>query len=266
MAEQRLYKHLEELVYNNNPTIICNWATGLGRTYGVAQKIIKNRLSNVLYVSFDSKIDHLANKISVIVKDKDFPDRDNVFLRISKEYIIIEYRDNEHTKTQIFNAETLRSGDYVPDCFDLIIFDGVLPFNIGYKAKQMVSMISVNNYDKKLQRLYPMADIIEYDYRYGVEQGILDENTIKKIEDESYYYDKFAILDKPESKLINNNYNDRYHEVADTYIVTDRNKFLVQTLAKLYTEYDKIFPSEGTLSYRLTLLNMIFRIKKALES
>lgn len=58
--------------------------------------------------------------------------------------------------------------------------------------------------------------------------------------------------------------NNRLEELMLSYKVESHNIFLIQTLAKLQTEYDEIVPSKDNVLTRRNLLKMIMELQEQL--
>lgn len=254
------FEHQTEVINSCEPMIICNWARGLGKTFTIACKILNERYKNVLYVNCPMNTVALQEKFREIGRLRLFGFDVEKF---SNDKIILSYMDG--AKAVIYSYTISNRGLHT-DSYDLIVFDGILPFKMDCIAKQVISMVTINNYDKKLQRLYPYNRIYEYDYKYGIEQQLLDKNMMDKMQDNPKFYDEFAILSKPDSALIDNQYSDRYNEVFSAYKVDGSNKFLMESLAKLELEYDKVPQTKDTVLTRQNLMSMILQIRNGLEN
>jgi hypothetical protein len=121
--------------------------------------------------------------------------------------------------------------------FDYVIFDGLLPFETGFITTNSISLVHVNNCNKLLQKMYLQHKIMELDYTKALEVGTINNKFVDENKNSEYWYNEFAILDNPITKVNDNN-------------------FLYQTLYNLQEEYKKLEGSKDTVLTRKNLLDM----------
>jgi hypothetical protein len=184
-----LFKHQEEIINCKKSTIICNWCRNASKTFTLAKTIEYNEPLNVMYISFL----------------EDFAD--SMFLNEIKQYTNLKIKELEPNymvleginSKQIYICSDRYKNLNKNILFDYLMFDEFLPFNVGVKAKQIMSMITYNNYNQWLQRFFPGASILQIDYKEIVKLGLLKNEFIletRKLNPQKYY-NEFAILDKP---------------------------------------------------------------------
>lgn len=250
-----LYDYQKKAVEDENSTVIVNWSRGLGKTFTAMCKVLKDKPKSVLYVSpinsffvyFCSKIDEikkLSNNSSIKnIKTNKTNDRYYTSLRI-------EYEDGNISEIYWYKNEESRN---LKSCFDLIIFDESLPYNVpNISGKQVVSFNSFNNGYKTLTRkMFPqnvsIHETTKADFNKFSKNAGKDWLKDLKINNFINYYDEFEIYSIPEIGDIN------------TYI------FLKESLNKLQDEFSKIPNCNNTVMTREKLLDMILKIKYELK-
>jgi len=185
-------------------TTICNWSRICGKTFTLAMIILKDRPKQVLFIgkSIDSLLDLRDKFAEIFNMDENIKNsiKDIVFYQ---EQIKIIFWDNSVIK--IYNYISMPKGSISEDTkFDYIMFNDLLPFYIPYKTNRIISMVSINNYNKKLERLYKHDTIIlNEDYLTGSKNGLISPKYIENCKDKPNWFDDFAILDNPNSILKN---------------------------------------------------------------
>lgn len=264
MSELKLYDFQREMVDNKDSFILCNWSKGLGKTYTIVNKIIKDKPKYVIVdslgdlTSYREKLDDILHCNSFLFKDIES-------LSLMNNCIKIKYKDG--SKTTIVTLKDINRGVIPTEFVDLIVFDGILPYDNGYKSKQVISMITTNNYDGKLQKLFPKIVIKEYGLSTIKKYNILDNDFINhmKENDLNRYYNEIDITSEPSKIKTENTKRNRYEEIMLSYRVTQENKFYIDTLIKLEEEYDKLPSSKDTVLTRQNLLKMIMQVKDKLD-
>ena len=150
------------------------------------------------------------------------------------------------------------------------IFDNCLSYDTSHKSDKNISIIHINNYDKKLQKLICGNTLFEVDYRRILKFNMLSPTIKEEYKGSKEWYDEFAIFDEPNNDIIydslwRSNYRNRKEEVFASYNVNTNNKFLLDTLVKLEVELDEIKNNKDTVLTRQNLLNMIIQINKELN-
>lgn len=258
-----LTKWQKEFIESNDKEIILNWCRGAGTTFSLMIKILRKKPQTVLFYS-NRSLNALHNKINEIKKfiaDINLS-IDSMFLFSNKLQII--YKDK--TRTTIYIPDNSNKDDIL-NHVHYIIFDGCLPYVIDYKANQTISLLNINNYDKKLQKLCPKSKIIEVDYSDEDIRGKKYLNTVKqniKTEhDLITYYNEYELLSKPLDNLIS--YPDTRRQLIEQSIqITPDNMFLIDTLINLQNEYDNTPCNKDTILTRKNLLDMIMCLQRDL--
>jgi len=201
----KLYNYQQEVKNKTGvKTTIGNWSRGLGKTYTLSSIILDERPNYVLYVGKTSDgIRNLHQHFNEIFESNQ-SDIKNLIksLNVMKDKIIIQYFDG--IRTEIFDYAYLPIGSNENTLFDYLMFDDLLPIHIKYKCKRIISMVTVNNYNKKLEQLYKHNTIIlNEDYSAGIKNGLFKLSQIEKSRELNTWYDNYAILDDP--KLISKN-------------------------------------------------------------
>jgi len=195
----KLYNYQQEAKNKNGvKTTICNWSRGLGKTYTLSSIILDERPKDVLYVGktsdgmrniyqhFNEIFELYPNGIKNLIKD----------LKIMKDKIIIQYFDGIRTTVFDYAFMPIRSNKDI--IFDYLMFDDLLPMFIDYKCNRVMSMVTTNNYNKKLEQLYKHNTIIlNEDYSTGIKNELFELSKIEKSRELNIWYDNYAILDDP---------------------------------------------------------------------
>ena len=203
----RLYNYQQEAKNKNGiKTTICNWSRGLGKTYTLSSIILNERPNNVLYIcktsdgmrnliqKFNEIFELHPKSIKGVIQD----------LKVMKDKIIIQYFDG--IRTTVYDYAFMPIGSNKDIVFDYIMFDDLLPMFIDYQCNRVISMVTINNYNNKLEQLYKHNTVVlNEDYSAGIKNGLLDINKIDKFKEKNYWYDWYAILDNSKQIPINTN-------------------------------------------------------------
>lgn len=195
-----LYDYQKKVINSDTKTLICNWSRNLGATYTLARLILDKKLEFVVYIgdfeTIKEKIDECIRMLNLRNEIKS--------LRMNRDDIEIQFfgTNNYIRILSLKQATTLPQNRYIE--YDYILFDKMLPFNTGLKTKQVISMVTINNHDKTLQKLYPkyksnFVDSYELDYTVAIENGLLSSSFIHGImqENKEVFYNEYAILSDP---------------------------------------------------------------------
>lgn len=183
-------------------TTICNWSRGIGKTYTLSSIILDERPQNVLYVgntsnSMKSLVDKFNEIFELHPKSIKGVIQD---LKITQEKIIIQYFDG--VQTTIYDYGFMPRGSNQEIQFDYIMFNDLLPTPIDYRCKRVISMVTVNNFNKRLEQLYKHNTVVlNEDYSAGVRNNIFTLNRIEKYKTSNNWYDDYAILNDPNNAL-----------------------------------------------------------------
>jgi hypothetical protein len=255
----------KEFVESNEKEIILNWCRGAGTTFSLMAKIIEKKPSTVLFCS-NIGLKYLKYKLDEMVKLCNLKLDDYILLNTHK--MKITYLDGN--ETNIYTSSIQSNIEMIPNEIDWIVFDKTLPYKMDYQSKQVVSLLNINNYDHKLQRLCPNSKIIEVDSTMALKEGLLSEKWIKKTKDDienendlTNYYDELELLSPPLDNLVYPP-NTRKYDIYNSIPVESHNKFLVDTLINLQNEYDNISCSKDTVLTRKNLLDMIMDLQRQL--
>lgn len=194
--QDELFDYQRKVLDTKQKTLICNWSKHIGKTYTLAMLVLKNKPKNVIYIS-RSKFKDIVRKIGEIFRTTELQHMIDE-IKINKNCIQLTYNSGE--VVNVFSLDYIQLADCSNIDYDYILFDGLLPFNIGQNAKQVVSMITVNNYNKHLQHLYDLdTEIFEVDYKTGVDCGLVCNVSMHqfKINDLNRFCSEYAILDNP---------------------------------------------------------------------
>ncbi|MDD2627027.1 MAG: hypothetical protein PHI87_05725 [Candidatus Methanomethylophilus sp.] len=232
-------------------TTICNWARNLGKTYTLSSIILDDKPQYVLYVGGTSdNMRSLHGKFIEIFGY--YPDIKNSIqdMNVMKDKISIRYFNGENTI--IYDYSFLPRGSNENTLFDYIMFNDLLPMPIDYKCKRVISMVTVNNFNKRLEQLYKHNTVVlNEDYSAGIKNNIFTLNQIEKYKGKDNWYNDYAILNDPNNVLNNN-------DKINIYIVlnTLRNeiKCLVPKIEKARENEDYGTYKNLILAYKEVLL------------
>lgn len=189
--ESGLMDFQKEVIDCESDFIILNWCRNASKTFTLAKLIENKKPKNVIYIS--SSEDMLY----------EFGDKINNYTKLNEDYFddiplgMVVIKDNDGNEIKIYsNTYGKLNKDLT---YDYILYDDVLPFNIGVKANKVVSTISYNNYDKWLQKFYPTAKIFEKDYKDMINLNLLPNSSIFWDKEISFkgFLNEYGILDNP---------------------------------------------------------------------
>lgn len=192
MCKLRLFDYQQEVVDSKEEEIICNWSRNLGKDYTLLCKILKDKPNRVLWVGDFCLI---GDKISEILNFSNLKDSMKL-LYISKDNIRIKHPYSP----RVINIRKY-TGEYDKEEVDLIVFNNILPYKIkNIKSKQIISMISINNCDRKLQKLFPNLKIREQGKDTLLKHQLVPESILELMKEDSSskYYNEFDILSNPQ--------------------------------------------------------------------
>ena len=159
------------VVDSTDANIICNWCRSSGKTYTISKIIEVNNPKNVLIIGSDQSIKNLYYALEKL---------DSV--QYAARYTHTIYVDVLNPQTKETYTTNIYERNYCDDIeYDYIIFDDILPYNTGFKAKQSIAFITCSNRDNWLQRFYPHTKIFTVDYRDVIKDGLIDEKQMSKI-------------------------------------------------------------------------------------
>lgn len=166
-------------------THIWNWARNAGKTYMLGRLIIDNRPRRVVYVSRCGDFSYLGSKIESIYGVHNFK---SIFYSQSK--IVIEGFNG--LTTTIYSLEDALLPENRDLRYDYILFDDSLPRNTGLHTDRVISTITTNNYNNKLNRLFGEdVCITTIDYKPIVGYGLLHTEHCKDMLNE-ISFEKFC--------------------------------------------------------------------------
>jgi len=250
-------------------TLICNWARGLGKTFTIMFLIIEQKPKNILYFKSNNEyLKTLNDKFNeTIYSCPNVKDSiKNIIMK--KDKLEITYQNGE--KTFIYNWYTLPLGHGINQ-FDYVIFDGLLPSPLeNINAKRTISFITVNNYDRHLERLFGDKTVIvlNEDYKTGINCDIFTNSFIDNIKQNisiEDWYEQYDLLNNPnEDKQLNLDTNiNRKYDLYQSYAITNPSKkFLIDSLIGLEEEYDATDKTKDTVLTRKNLLEMIVQLQR----
>jgi len=244
--------------------------------------ILKEKPNNVLYFKGNNDwLKSLNDKYNEILHvnngeiciDNEFIDKIKDIIH-AKDKTKIKFFNNQ--VVNIINYYSIPRGHEVMN-FDYIFFDGLLPVPLkDITGNRVISFITTNNYDNHLEKLYGnnTTNILNEDFSTGLNSGLFNKQTLDKFSknikesgDMKKWYDDYAIMDKPDGKVvsyISNKDANRKYELYQSLMTTPANKFLIDSLIGLEEEYDLTAKTKDTVLTRRNLLEMITQLYKNL--
>ncbi len=200
----KLYDYQQEAKNKTGvKTTICNWARCLGKTYMLSSIILNEKPKNVLYLGKTSDSMRCLNDKFIEIFDF-YPDVKNSIqdMSIMKDKISIKYFDD--IQTIIYDYTYLPNKNYQDMFFDYIMFNDLLPIPMDYRCNRVISMITMNNHDKKLEQLYKHNTVVlNEDYSAGIRNDIITLKLVEKYKNSDKWYNEYAILNDPNTILKN---------------------------------------------------------------
>lgn len=200
----KLYDYQQEAKNKTGvKTTICNWARCLGKTYMLSSIILNEKPQNVLYLGKTSDSMRCLNDKFIEIFDF-YPNVKNSIKDISimKDKITIKYFNE--AQTTIYDYAYLPNKRYQDMFFDYIMFNDLLPMPMDYRSNRVISMVTMNNHNKKLEQLYKHNTVVlNEDYSAGIRNDIITLKLIDKYKNSDKWYDEYAILNNPNSIIKN---------------------------------------------------------------
>lgn len=246
----KLFDYQEEFINAKEKLVIGNFARGLGKTFSLVNKIIKEKPKRVLWISPSYRI--CANNFHINIRNIE-----NISYDVIKGYANIEYNYNLKNKTFIkfIGINESVKGEkadlvIIEDCIfenDKIIKDLYSICN----CKQIIYTLTENNSDKHLNKMYYNARIIEVDGFTAINKNVFNLNKSKLFDmDDESYFNEFAILDDKNS--------DKFATILDFFKeYKSKTNWFKEKIKELQNEYDSTPRCKNTLMTRKDIINLM---------